>query len=109
MMAKEEKRNIFSRVFTHKVFVITTLVIYALPLLGIWSGLISVSSGTSNAANVDQWPLVRIRSASRSHTQWVAIAAKSVALQYMNALLGQNYPQMWSLLHPQIQAKWSNE
>src|SRR5437764_14491155 len=109
MTAKKEKRNIFSRIFTSRLFVITTLIIYALPLIGTWSGMLSVPSGTSDAANVHQSPLVRVRSASRSFTQRDALAAESVALEYMNALLGQTYQQMWSQLHPRMRAKWPNE
>src|SRR5947209_94232 len=109
MIAKKEKRNIFSRIFTSRLLVITTLIIYALPLIGTWSGILSVPSGTSDAANGHQSPLVRVRSASRSFTQQDALAAESVALEYMNGLLGQNYQHMWSLLHPQMRKKWANE
>ncbi len=109
MTVKKEKSDIFSRIFTSRLFVITTLIIYALPLIGMWSSMVSVPSGTSDAANVHQSPLVRIHSAPRSRTQQDAIAVEAVALQYMHALLRQNYQQMWLLLHPQMRVKWSNE
>jgi peptidoglycan/xylan/chitin deacetylase (PgdA/CDA1 family) len=34
---------------------------------------------------------------------------QTVAQKYMKALLDQQYSVMWSLLHPQIKAKWANE
>jgi hypothetical protein len=37
------------------------------------------------------------------------LRAQSVAQEYLQALLDQQHSVMWSLLHPQIQAKWPNE
>src|SRR5262249_39121179 len=34
---------------------------------------------------------------------------QKIAQEYMQSLLGQHYAIMWTLLHPQIQAKWPNE
>ncbi len=41
-------------------------------------------------------------------TESDAIAARTTAQQYMNALLHQRYDMMWSMLHPQVQAMWPN-
>ena len=38
-----------------------------------------------------------------------AQAAHDVAQRYMTALIGQQYATMWSLLHPQLQAQWSDQ
>jgi peptidoglycan/xylan/chitin deacetylase (PgdA/CDA1 family) len=35
--------------------------------------------------------------------------AQNTAQEYMQSLLDQQYDMMWSLLHPQIQAKWPDE
>jgi peptidoglycan/xylan/chitin deacetylase (PgdA/CDA1 family) len=37
------------------------------------------------------------------------LEVQSIAQEYMQALLDQQYSLMWSLLHPQVQAKWPNE
>ncbi len=37
------------------------------------------------------------------------VSAQNVAQQYMNALLTGHYQGMWSMLHPQVQARWPNE
>ncbi len=37
------------------------------------------------------------------------LEVQSIAKEYVQALLDQQYSQMWSLLHPKIQAKWPNE
>jgi peptidoglycan/xylan/chitin deacetylase (PgdA/CDA1 family) len=110
MMVKERKNN-FARIFNRRIFTTTTLSIVLL-LIGIWNGLVSVPPGTSNSANRVDYSApapITTRSTPLSHAQQDAIAAESVAQKYMNALLKQNYQQMWSLLHPKMQAKWPNE
>src|SRR5438128_1242644 len=78
MIAKDEKRHIFSGMFMGRLLVITTLIIYALPLVGAWGGMVSVSSGTSEAANGHRSSLVGIRVASRSQAQRDATSAQAL-------------------------------
>lgn len=38
-----------------------------------------------------------------------AVMIQTIAKRYMDGLLKHDYQQMWSLLHPQMQAKWASE
>jgi peptidoglycan/xylan/chitin deacetylase (PgdA/CDA1 family) len=60
------------------------------------------------AKNV-QFPSSVQQQALPSRQEQTNLEVQNVAQEYMQALLGQQHIVMWSMLHPQIQAKWPNE
>jgi len=81
-------------------FVLVALLIGLLTGLGIWGYMLlpMSGSGTNNAANTS----------TGSRPQDVA-ASQDIAHQYMRAFFAHHYSTMWSLLHPQVQALWTNQ
>src|SRR5215471_16188797 len=61
------------------------------------------------AATAQGFPSTSAHRQGTSRKAGYAWMARSLAQQYLEALLVQKYGVMWSLLHPQMQAKWPNE
>ena len=90
-------------------------------LLVLFTGILGLGCLSSSASRTEPFPRavyaataqgIPPASARRPGTLRKAGAAwmvQSLARQYLQALLDQQYGVMWSLLHPQMQTKWPNE
>ncbi len=76
------------------------LVLGILAATGVGVYMVSLSSGTLPANSVQAGMPIQPQDKT---------AAQSVTTRYMHAFMTHQYHSMWSLLHPQVQAIWTNE
>ena len=79
---------------------LSLLVLSILAVTGVWVYMLSLSSGTLPTNSVQIGMPIRLQDKT---------AAQGVTTHYMHAFMTHQYHIMWSLLHPQVQAVWTNE
>ncbi len=100
------RQGVVSSLTLSKILLICSISLVVLSVtLSIY--FISTQNAASSAAQSHNVAKTKPRAAQA--TPNVSAAVSSLGRQYMNALLQQHYDVMWSLLHPQVQAMWSNE
>jgi peptidoglycan/xylan/chitin deacetylase (PgdA/CDA1 family) len=87
------------------IFRISVLIIVAIVLMlastALWIHLQLSASAVATNAHTQQTPV--------SQQYQDAVSARNIAQEYMNALLTRHYRVMWSILHPQVRARWPSE
>jgi peptidoglycan/xylan/chitin deacetylase (PgdA/CDA1 family) len=88
------------------LLIISFAVLNAPPLIHVSSPTVTVKVLPSKNGHV----ISRVhQEAIPSPHEQTNLEVHNVALKYIQALLGQQYSVMWSLLNPQTQSKWPNE
>ncbi|QBD79123.1 hypothetical protein EPA93_25325 [Ktedonosporobacter rubrisoli] len=93
------------RIILSKVMLILS-VLCILLAVGVWG--FSVLAPQISASPVSPPPHDQ-KGATATNNLDASTQAKALATQYMQAFIKQDYKSMWSLLHPQIQNKWTDE
>ncbi|MBV9229997.1 MAG: polysaccharide deacetylase family protein, partial [Chloroflexi bacterium] len=109
VFGKQASAAAISRILQAKVLLIGGLIIMVLSLAFGTYFVMTRSTATHSI------PVTRSTTTTVTQTQPTVTSSNyqaevtAVGKQYMNALLQQKYDVMWSMLHPQVQAQWSDE
>ena len=105
---EESRKSMFASTF-HCIFsmlIIAFAILNAPLLVHVSTNPGKIKASTANNGHI----LAPVYQAAMPSAQEKAnLEVQNVAQKYMQALLGQQYSVMWSLLHPQIQSKWTGE
>src|SRR5581483_3798120 len=100
------RQGVVSSLTLSKILLICSI---SLVVLSVTLSIYFISTQNSASSATQSHNVAKTKPRAAQATPNVSAAVSSLGRQYMNALLQQHYDVMWSLLHPQVQAMWSNE